>query len=76
MERVGEAEKTQIHTEVEILKSLTHKVNTVFSREAHADSYWILAAHLNFLCILRFTEHKANRLCNGNHDIWNSEAVI
>ena len=26
MERVGEAEKMQIHTEVDILKSLTHKV--------------------------------------------------
>ena len=27
MDRVGEAEKMQIHTEVDILKSLTHKVN-------------------------------------------------
>ena len=26
MDRVGEAEKAQIHTEVDILKSLTHKV--------------------------------------------------
>ena len=33
MERVGEDEKTQIHQEVDILKSLTHKVCT---RSAHA----------------------------------------
>jgi WNK lysine deficient protein kinase len=26
MDRVGEAEKTQIHTEVDLLRSLTHKV--------------------------------------------------
>ena len=27
MDRVGDAEKAQIHTEVDILKSLTHKVS-------------------------------------------------
>ena len=38
MERVGEAEKAQIHMEVEILKSLTHKVRagSMLSRAARS----------------------------------------
>ena len=44
MDRVGEAEKAQIHTEVDILKSLTHKVKSLMeciclalrTQQAHA----------------------------------------
>ena len=46
MERVGDAEKTQIHTEVDILKSLTHKVMKAAHRARRTQSRSFLAAVL------------------------------